>query len=233
MLTRSEFLAPSSMDKLDGVALGSRGRASTERSPVIEGSATRALFCSPQSSAVFGALAHCADERSDTHITRHHQSCRLWKLEHFLKQSNMHASLFPASSGVLLRAKNTAPTTRRAMEGRPRRACTLAPADPHREGGVEAAVPDLPRRPRPTGRVLIIHANAKPYGTGPIGSTSDGTAAGTAAVKAKASNRNFNFSCADYEAMRDSGRPYSGDPRVNTLLPLPRPTYTEFINVRA
>lgn len=30
--------------------------------------------------------------------------------------------------------------------------------------------------------------------------------------------------------MRDSGEPYSGDPRRNKLLPLPRPTYTEFIN---
>ena len=30
--------------------------------------------------------------------------------------------------------------------------------------------------------------------------------------------------------MRDSVKPYSGDPRVNKLLPLPRPTYTEFIN---
>ena len=30
--------------------------------------------------------------------------------------------------------------------------------------------------------------------------------------------------------MRDSGKPYSGDPRKNKLLPLPRPTYTEFIN---
>jgi hypothetical protein len=32
------------------------------------------------------------------------------------------------------------------------------------------------------------------------------------------------------ERMRDSGVPYSGDPRQNKLLPLPRPTYTEFIN---
>jgi len=30
--------------------------------------------------------------------------------------------------------------------------------------------------------------------------------------------------------MRDSGVPYSGDPHKNKLLPLPRPTYTEFIN---
>jgi hypothetical protein len=59
---------------------------------------------------------------------------------------------------------------------------------------------------------------------------SDDVAVGTAAVKAKASNRLFSFSCADYEKMRDSGQPYSGDPRVNPLLPQPRPTYTEFIN---
>ena len=75
-----------------------------------------------------------------------------------------------------------------------------------------------------------MHANNKPYGTGPSGTTSDDTAVGTAAVKAKASNRNFPFSCADYERMRDSGKPYSGDPRENKLLPLPRPTYTEFVN---
>ena len=85
-------------------------------------------------------------------------------------------------------------------------------------------------RPKPTGRVLIIHANNKPYGKGPAGKTSDETAVGAAAVKAKASNRNFDFLCSDYEAMRDSGRPYSGNPKVNKLLPLPRPTYTEFIN---
>lgn len=30
--------------------------------------------------------------------------------------------------------------------------------------------------------------------------------------------------------MRDSGKPYSGNPKTNKLLPLPRPTYTEFIN---
>ena len=67
-------------------------------------------------------------------------------------------------------------------------------------------------------------------GHGPVGATSDTNAQGTAAVKAKASNRNFDFSCAEYERMRDSGRPYSGDPRKNKLLPLPRPTYTEFVN---
>lgn len=75
--------------------------------------------------------------------------------------------------------------------------------------------------------MLVVHANSKPYGTGPH-TTSDASANGMAAVKAKASNRNFSFTCAEYEAMRDSGKPYSGDPRVNKLLPLPRPTYTEF-----
>ena len=60
--------------------------------------------------------------------------------------------------------------------------------------------------------------------SGPSGATSDDGAVGAAAVKAKASNKNFDFTCADYELMRDSGKPYSGDPRVNKLLPLPRPT---------
>ena len=68
----------------------------------------------------------------------------------------------------------------------------------------------------PTGRILIVHANDKPYGRG---------AGGT-----KASNRAFPFSCKDYLAMRDSYAPYSGNPSKNKLLPLPRPTYTEFIN---
>ena len=63
--------------------------------------------------------------------------------------------------------------------------------------------------------MLVVHANDKPYGRG---------AGGT-----KASNRNFDFSCSDYLKMRDSGVPYSGDPRHNKLLPLPRPTYTEFV----
>ena len=40
----------------------------------------------------------------------------------------------------------------------------------------------------------------------------------------------YAVDCADYTAMRDTGEPYSGDPRKNKLLPLPRPTYTEFIN---
>jgi len=70
--------------------------------------------------------------------------------------------------------------------------------------------------PRPTGKVLVVHANGKEYGRGAAGP--------------KASNREFAFSAQDYVAMRDSGRPYSGDPRRNKLLPLPRPTYTEFIN---
>jgi hypothetical protein len=112
----------------------------------------------------------------------------------------------------------------------------------------------LPRCPRPSGRVLVVHANGKPCtpsrrklqlpsglklqllwnhtpiyprmiaAFGPI--VVDGRGAGGT----KASNREFSFSCAEYEAMRDSGRPYSGHPGKNKLLPLPRPTYTEFTN---
>ena len=70
--------------------------------------------------------------------------------------------------------------------------------------------------PRPTGRILIVHANGKEYGRGAGGP--------------KASNREFDFDAKDYVAMRDSGVPYSGNPRHNKLLPLPRPTYTEFVN---
>ena len=112
---------------------------------------------------------------------------------------------------------------------RPRRACVLAaearpvPANP-------SPAEHQSTRQRPSGRVLIVHANAKPYGYGPSGAASDSIAVGTAACKAKASNREFNFPCAAYEAMRDSGKPFSGDPKINKLLPLPRPTYTEFIN---
>ena len=120
--------------------------------------------------------------------------------------------------------------TEEMLEGakRPRRACTIAPTGTAQP--MNAGTRPPPRsRLRPTGRVLIVHANGKPYGFGQ-GTTSDMTANGHRAVKAKASNKNdFDFSCADYEAMRDSGRPYSGDPRKNKLLPLPRPTYTEFI----
>ena len=66
----------------------------------------------------------------------------------------------------------------------------------------------------PTGRVLVVHANVKEYGRGAKGS--------------KESNRRFDFSASDYLAMRDSGRPYPA--HRNPLLPLPRPTYTEFVN---
>ena len=112
---------------------------------------------------------------------------------------------------------------------RPRRACTVSA--PAATATAATSTPQLKTRAKPTGRVLIIHANGKPYGHGPsISTASDLSAVGTAAVKAKASNRLFDFSCADYEAMRDTGEPYSGDPRVNKCLPLPRPTYTEFIN---
>ena len=69
--------------------------------------------------------------------------------------------------------------------------------------------------PRPSGRILIVHANSKEYGRGARGN--------------KQSNRNdFAFSAADYVAMRDSCRPYPA--ARNPLLPLPRPTYTEFVN---
>eukprot|EP00966_Prymnesium_polylepis_P068971 1602317-Prymnesium_polylepis.1 len=111
---------------------------------------------------------------------------------------------------------------------RPRRTCTLPAAD---GGTMSEPPPEIKRtRPRPLGKVLIVHSNAKPYGYGPS-RNSNLTANGHRAIKAKASNKSdFDFACADYETMRDSGRPYSGDPRLNKLLPLPRPTYTEFIN---
>mmetsp|Transcript_31499 Transcript_31499/g.104220 ORF Transcript_31499/g.104220 Transcript_31499/m.104220 type:complete len:250 (-) Transcript_31499:233-982(-) len=101
-----------------------------------------------------------------------------------------------------------APTAQRTL--RPRSApAAAAPAS----GSPAARRAPLPR---PTGRLLIVHANGKEYGRGAGGS--------------KASNREFPFAVADYVAMRDSGVPYSGDPRKNKLIPLPRPTYTEFIN---
>ena len=94
---------------------------------------------------------------------------------------------------------------------------TLRPrvaAVPTSEAAVQARPEPLPR---PTGRVLVVHANGKEYGRGAAGH--------------KASNRDdFSFSAQEYVAMRDSRAPYSGDPRRNKLLPLPRPTYTEFIN---
>ena len=123
--------------------------------------------------------------------------------------------------------------TDREPAKRPRRACTLPgrAADPATGASTELLAARGPRpRPAPGTRILIIHANGKPYGYGPSGITSDDTAVGVRAIAAKASNKLFDFSCAEYEAMRDSGLPYSGDPRKNPLLPLPRPTYTEFIN---
>ena len=98
-----------------------------------------------------------------------------------------------------------------ASTPRPKRKCTLPK---------EAQPPTPATAPRlrvvPKGRVLVIHANSKEYGTGAGGS--------------KASNREFSFSARDYLQMRDSGVPYSGNPKTNPLLPLPRPTYTEFVN---
>jgi len=91
----------------------------------------------------------------------------------------------------------------------------------------------IPTTKRPEGRVLIVHANGKPYGHGPQIADwgSKKMPKDFRFSRAAAANRDqFDFSCADYTAMRDSGSPYSGDPRKNKLLPLPRPTYTEFIN---
>ena len=100
--------------------------------------------------------------------------------------------------------------------GRPRRRCTEKPAGSSSSPGATRPAEALPPPRTPTGRVLVVHANTKSYGGGASGP--------------KASNREFAFAAADYVAMRDSGVPYSGDPRRNKLLPLPRPTYTEFIN---
>ena len=99
---------------------------------------------------------------------------------------------------------------------RPRRRCTENPAGSSSSPGATRPADALPPPRTPTGRVLVVHANTKSYGVGASGP--------------KASNREFAFAAADYAAMRDSGAPYSGDPRQNKLLPLPRPTYTEFIN---
>ena len=124
------------------------------------------------------------------------------------------------------RKGDATPATEEPRRSRPRRACrdapvrTLASASP---AAAAAAVPSLPLK----GKVLVVHANGKTYGRG-----GDGTAAadGPRLAAAKRSNReDFDFAARDYLAMRDGGV-YSGDPRANRLLPLPRPTYTEFIN---
>lgn len=115
------------------------------------------------------------------------------------------------------RESEEAPTAGDPRRSRPRRACRDATA------AAAAAVPSLPLR----GKMLVLHANGKTYGRG-----GDRTLAGDdpRLVAAKRSNReDFDFAAEDYLAMRDGGV-YSGDPRVNKLLPLPRPTYTEFIN---
>ena len=95
-----------------------------------------------------------------------------------------------------------APAPARSL--RPRRAPSNTTAEPS-PTAVSRRVP----LPRPTGRILIVHANGKEYGRGAGGP--------------KASNREFAFDAKDYIAMRDSGVPYSGNPRHNKLLPLPRP----------
>ena len=110
---------------------------------------------------------------------------------------------------------------------RPRRACT-AP-DYHKPKPSSDARDDTPAPPsRPlVGRLLVVHANGKTYGTGGDSALTDD---GERVKAAKRSNReDFDFTARDYCAMRDGGV-YSGDPRKNKLLPLPRPTYTEFIN---
>ena len=81
-------------------------------------------------------------------------------------------------------------------------------------GGASGAVIAV-RAKTPSGRVLVVHANIKEYGRGAKGSK-------------ESNRRDFDFSAADYVKMRDSGRPYRA--HRNPLLPLPRPTYTEFVN---
>ena len=70
---------------------------------------------------------------------------------------------------------------------RPRR----APSNPSTDPSPTAAAQRTPL-PRPTGRILIVHANGKEYGRGAAGP--------------KASNREFSFDAKDYVAMRDSGQ---------------------------
>ena len=106
---------------------------------------------------------------------------------------------------------NDRPEDAPARSLRPRRAPSSTTTDPS-----PTAITRRAPLPRPTGRILIVHANGKEYGRGAAGP--------------KASNRDFSFDAKDYVAMRDSGQAYSGNPRRNKLLPLPRPTYTEFIN---
>ena len=108
---------------------------------------------------------------------------------------------------------------------RPRRACRDAPVLTDRPDVKFSHVAPISRPLK--GKLLVIHANTKTYGRG-----GDTASAGDdhRLVAAKRSNReDFDFAAKDYIAMRDGGV-YSGDPRENKLLPLPRPTYTEFIN---
>ena len=132
----------------------------------------------------------------------------------------------------LLFSLSLLPACRHGARGRPRRPRGMEATRATRDGTEEAPAPARslrPRRapsnttaepsptavsrrvplPRPTGRILIVHANGKEYGRGAGGP--------------KASNREFAFDAKDYIAMRDSGVPYSGNPRHNKLLPLPRP----------
>ena len=122
---------------------------------------------------------------------------------------------------------NESPTEEEGpRRSRPRRACRDAPVQTLASTVPAAAAASQPSLPL-KGKLLVIHANTKTYGRG-----GDTASAGDdhRLVAAKRSNReDFKFAAKDYIAMRDGGV-YSGDPRENKLLPLPRPTYTEFIN---
>lgn len=134
-----------------------------------------------------------------------------------------------AMANAAKREADAGPPAAAAPGKRPRRACTLPkpPVASSDANDVNGAAP-APSRPL-TGRVLVVHANGKTYGRGAGGEVADG-GDGVRVKAAKRSNReDFAFSARDYAAMRDGGI-YSGDPRRNKLLPLPRPTYTEFIN---
>ena len=105
---------------------------------------------------------------------------------------------------------------------RPRRACrdapvqTLAAAAP----AAAAAVALAPLK----GKLLVIHANTKTYGRGGDTRPRDHHKVAASARTAKISNLRPRTTspCATAAC--------TGDPRENKLLPLPRPTYTEFIN---
>ena len=112
------------------------------------------------------------------------------------------------------------------LRRRPRRSCRDAPA----AAQTAELVSDQASKPLPLkGKILVVHANGKTYGHGPAAASASSCDGSRVAAAKKSNMHDFAFSAADYIAMRDGGV-YSGDPRVNKLLPLPRPTYTEFIN---